>query len=289
MTTYADRPWLKLYHEKTPHTLTYPAVPLHYFVQETAKRLPNHPALITSAHLPLIGRVASNLSYGELDRQSDALACALIDHGLKKGDRVALMMPNIAAFVISFFAVLKAGGAVAAANPTYPADRIEYQLKDCGAEIVITMSMFYSVVKRVQPRTHIKTVIVTNVKEYLPPLARILFQIAREKKDGHFIEALQSGDFWLQDLLTTYAGKKPSVAVKPTDIALFQYTGGRPASPKRPLRPMRIWSPTCFNRSRSSQLTECPASRRSSSARFRSSMCSAWSRSWRWPLNSARP
>ncbi|MBK9122580.1 MAG: long-chain fatty acid--CoA ligase [Chloroflexi bacterium] len=226
MTTYADRPWLKLYHEKTPHTLNYPDVPLHHFVQETAKRLPNHPALITSAHLPLIGRVASNLSYGELDRQSDALACALVDLGLKKGDRVALMMPNIAAFVIAFFAVLKAGGAVAAANPTYPADRLEYQLKDCGAEIIITMSMFYKVVKRAQPKTHIKTVIVTNVKEYLPPLARVLFQIAREKKDGHFIESLPSGDVWLQDLLTAYAGKKPSVTVKPADIALFQYTGG---------------------------------------------------------------
>jgi long-chain acyl-CoA synthetase len=69
-------------------------------------------------------------------------------------------------------------------------------------------------------------VIVTNVKEYLPPLARTLFTIAREKKDGHRVEAVQSGDLWFQDVLTKYAGQKPKVEIKPDDLAIFQYTGG---------------------------------------------------------------
>jgi len=128
MVSYAERPWTKLYHARTPKTLNYPAIPLHQFLIDSAKRVPNSTALITSAHLPVFGRVASRFTYKQLEDSSDALAVALIDRGLKKGDRVVLLMPNTAAFVISFYAVLKAGGAVSAANPTYPADKLQYQV-----------------------------------------------------------------------------------------------------------------------------------------------------------------
>jgi long-chain acyl-CoA synthetase len=226
MVTYAERPWTKRYDKGVPSSITYPKIALHDFLRQTAARIPNQTALVTSAHLPVLGRQASHLSYGELDRQSDALAAAMVDMGLKKGDRVALVMPNIAAFAISFYATLKAGGVVAAANPTYPADKLQLQLDDCDAEFVICMSLFYKLVKEVQPRTKVKNVIVTNVKEYLPPLAATLFTLAKEKKEGHYVESLQSGDHWLQDLLKKYAGRKPDVNVTPDDIALFQYTGG---------------------------------------------------------------
>lgn len=226
MVTYAERPWTKRYDKGVPTSINYPEIALHDFLRQTAARVPNSTALITSAHLPVVGRKANRTTYAELDQQSDALAAALIDMGLKKGDRVALMMPNVAAFAIGFYAILKAGGVVAAANPTYPADKLQFQLDDCDAEIVICMSLFYNQLKEVQSQTKIKKVIVTSVKEYLPPLAKILFTIAREKKDGHRVEALQAGDVWLQDVLTKYAGRKPNVNVSPDDLALFQYTGG---------------------------------------------------------------
>lgn len=226
MVSYADRPWTKTYDEGVPPELDYPSIPLHQFLTDTAKRIPANTALITSAELPIVGRLASELSYAELDRLSDAMAVALTESGLKKGDRVAMVMPNCAAFVISFYGILKAGGVVAATNPTYPEDKMEYQINDCDAEIVITLSLFYNVVKKIQPRTKLKTVIVTNVKEYLPGLAKLLFTIAKEKKEGHRVETLQSGDVWFQDLLTKYAGRKPSVTVGSDDLALFQYTGG---------------------------------------------------------------
>src|SRR5690606_32231149 len=146
--------------------------------------------------------------------------------GLKKGDRVAVVMPNIAAFVISFYAIMKAGGVVAATNPTYPEDKMQFQIDDCDAEIVICMSLFYPLIKKIQPRTKVKHVIVTNVKEYLPGLAKMLFTIAREKKEGHRIDALQPGDYWFEDILLQSEGKKPSINVTPDDLAIFQYTGG---------------------------------------------------------------
>lgn len=227
MVTYAERPWVNHHDPGVPASLEpYPDVPLFHFLQQSAKRSPDSPALISSAHLPLFGRKASALTYAELDRQSDALAAGLIDLGLKKGDRVALVMPNIAAFVISFFGILKAGGVVSAVNPTFPAEKIRWQVEDSGAQIVIAMSLFYDRINQARVGSGVKTVIVTNVKEYLPPLARILFTLAKEKKEGHRVESLQPGDYWFQGILARYAGQKPSVTVNSTDLAIFQYTGG---------------------------------------------------------------
>ncbi len=226
MVTYADRPWTKMYDPDVPKTINYPDVPVHNFLQEAARKSPNGVALISSAHVPVMGRISSTLSYSELDKQSDALAAALIAMGLKKGDRVAIVMPNIAAFVISYYGILKAGGVVAATNPTYPPDKMQFQINDCDANIVLAMSLFYNLIKQIQPKTKVKSVIVANVKEYLPPVAKLLFTLAKEKKDGHRVE-LQSGDHWFQDVLTKYAGQKPNVTINPsTDMALFQYTGG---------------------------------------------------------------
>ncbi len=227
MVSYAERPWIKRYDPGTPSSLApYPDKPIHSFLQEAARANPSAPAIISSAHVPVAGRLASTLTYAELDQQSDALAAGMIEMGLKKGDRVAIIMPNIAAFAISFYAILKAGGVVAATNPTYPPDKLQYQINDCDAEIVLTMSLYYKMFKGVQSKTKVKTVIVANVKEYLPGVAKFLFTLAKEKKDGHRVENLATGDYWLQDVLAKYAGKKANVTVTGADKALFQYTGG---------------------------------------------------------------
>jgi long-chain acyl-CoA synthetase len=227
MVTYLDRPWTKTYDPATPKTLEpYPDITVQSLLQEGAKKHPDSIALISSAHVPVLGRQANNITYAQLDKLSDELASALIDLGIKRGDRVAVIMPNIAAFIITYYAILKAGGVVAATNPTYPPDKMQFQINDCDAPIVITMSLFYNMFKQIQPKTKVKTVIVTNVKEYLPPVAKILFTVAKEKKGGHRVENLAQGDYWLQDLLAKYAGRKPNVDVKSSDLALFQYTGG---------------------------------------------------------------
>ncbi|MBK8026120.1 MAG: long-chain fatty acid--CoA ligase [Chloroflexi bacterium] len=233
MVTYKDKPWLKRYDPGVPATLEpYPNKPLFELLRECARRAPNNIALTTSAHLPIFGRVAANLTYAQVDQATDALAAALVDLGLKKGDRVGLIMPNTAAFVISYFAVQKAGGVVVATNPTYPPEKMKEQLNDSGATFAICLTLYYKALKSVQQGTQIKKFIVTNVKEYLTPLARLLFTLAREKKDGHYVEALAANDYWLQDLLEKYAGKKPNVAVSGDDLAIFQYTGGTTGVPK---------------------------------------------------------
>ena len=232
MTAYAERPWIQSYDEGMPTSLDFPDVPLHQFIKDTTRRIPHQTALTTPAALPLLGRISREVSYAELDRAADALAAALVDLGLKKGDRAAIVMPNSVAFVISFYAILKAGGVVAATNPTYPASKMAHQINDCDAEFVLALTLFYPLVKQIQPQTQVKTVIAANIKEYLPPLAKFLFTLAREKKDGHYIENVQAGDYWLQDLLDKYDGQQPNVDVSPDDLAIFQYTGGTTGVPK---------------------------------------------------------
>lgn len=225
MVTYADKPWLQHYDPGVPHQINYPDKPLHWFLQEGAKKYPNRPLAIASARIPVAGRLAKEITYKEFDELSDAMAAAFVDMGLKKGDRVAIVMPNCAQFLITFYGVLKAGGCVAATNPTYPADKMAYQINDCDAEIVVTLSLFYDQVISFLPKTKIKHVIVTNIKEYLPGMAKFLFTIAREKKDGHAIEK-RPQDHWFLDVLTKYKGKKVNVDVSKDDLCLFQYTGG---------------------------------------------------------------
>lgn len=224
--SYLDKPWLKSYDEGLPASLDYPDVPLHHFLEKTAQRIPTNPALISTTRVPLLGRLSKALSYAELESSANALAAALVDKGLQKGDRVAIVMPNCAAFGISFFAVLKAGGVVAATNPTYPAKKMAYQINDSDARFVITLTLFYETIKQIQPECKFESVIVANIKEYLPGIAKLLFTLAVEKKEGHFLAEVQPGDYWFQDLLEQYRGKKADVVVTPDDLAIFQYTGG---------------------------------------------------------------
>jgi long-chain acyl-CoA synthetase len=218
------RPWLERYDPGVPHRLDYPDVPLHHFVEQAASKYPDHTALILKG---------GEVSYRELDEQSDQVAAALAKMGVKKGDRVAILMANCPQFVISYFGVLKAGAVVVACNPLYAPPELEHQLNDCGAEVILVMSSFYRVVKQIQANTAIKEVIVANIKEYFPPVLRLLFTLLMEKKQGHRAE-LAAGDQWFQDVLQKHApADRPQVEINPQeDVAIFQYTGGTTGIPK---------------------------------------------------------
>lgn len=223
---YDARPWTKHYDSHVPASmLPYPEHALQDFLTRTAKNQPNDVALVTTAKLPLLGRLSAGVTYQELDSASDALAAAFVDMGLKKGETVAIIMPNCAAFAIAYYGILKAGGIVAATNPTYPAPRMEYQINDSDARFVVCLSLFYNMIKGFQNKTKVEKIIVTNIKDYLPAPAKLLFTIAKEKKDGHAV-TIQQGDMAFLDVLKKYAGQKVDVTVTADDLAVFQYTGG---------------------------------------------------------------
>jgi long-chain acyl-CoA synthetase len=235
MVSYADRPWIKHYDEGVPPSLEpYPDISLFELLDQTVQQYPDNVACVSSVRLPLFGRVRASITYRELGELSDRLAAALAEMGVKKGDRVAIDFVNSTQFIIAFFGALKAGGIVVALNPTFPPLKLAEQINDSGIEIVITMSLFYQAINSIRDQTPIRQIIVSNIKEYFPPLGKFLFTLAREKKDGHRVEELWAGDVWLQDLLARYSpAQRPQVAIKPrVDTAVFQYTGGTTGVPK---------------------------------------------------------
>jgi long-chain acyl-CoA synthetase len=218
-----ERPWLKQYDPGVPHTIDYPDLALHQLLEDSAKRFPNKTAVIFPGRLGDSGR----LSYRKLNEQANRMANALIGLGVKKGDRVALLLPNCPQFVISYYAVLKAGGIVVATNPLYSPREMELQFNDCGAETAIVLSLFYRTVAGLRERTGIRNLIVTNIKEYLPPFTRLLFTLFRERKEGHRVSIAGAKDTYsFRSLLRGSEPTPPSVPADPEDVAMFQYTGG---------------------------------------------------------------
>jgi long-chain acyl-CoA synthetase len=226
-----DKPWLKRYDKGVPESVKpYPEAPLQKFLEDSAAKFPNHVAIqFKPSHQ---GFAKSKLTYAELNNLSDRMAAGLAALGVKKGDRVAIFMPNIPQFIITFYGILKAGGVVVASNPTYTEPELEHQLKDSGAVAIVCMSRFYNTVLKVLPKTQIKTVIVTNIKDYMSPLLRTLFGLAKEKKSGDKV-TLAAGHLAFKDVLQKYLpSQRPKVTVTADDKALFQYSGGTTGVPK---------------------------------------------------------
>jgi long-chain acyl-CoA synthetase len=219
-----SKPWLSSYDPDVPVSLEpYPERTLVDYLGETARARPAHPAIIFK------GR---RVSYGEVDRLSDQFAAALVDLGVVKGDRVALMLPNCPQFIIAEFGAWKAGAIAVPMNPIYTAAEIEGPLRESGARVVVTMTPYYGRIKSVQATTGVETVVATNIKEYLPAVTRGLFTLFKERAGGHRI-ALQPGDHWFGALLEAHAGRPaPGPSPTPSDPAVILMSGGTTGTPK---------------------------------------------------------
>jgi long-chain acyl-CoA synthetase len=217
-------PWLSHYDPGVPPSLTpYPDRTLLDYLADSVRERPDHPILIFK------GRVMNG---AEVDQLSDAFAAALADLGVKKGDRVALCLPNCPQFLVAQYGAWKAGAIVCPFNPTYTAREMVDALKATGAETLVVLNRFYAQVKGVQSQTLLRRIIATGIKEHLPPLLRVLYGLLKEKKDGERI-ALAPGDLRLTDLLARYRGaKRPDRPVAPNDPAAILMSGGTTGTPK---------------------------------------------------------
>jgi long-chain acyl-CoA synthetase len=212
-----DRPWLKLYDKGVPQHIEYPSIPLFGLLEESARKYPDSPCTIFKGAV---------VTYREMNELTDRLAAGLAELGVKKGDRVGIFMPNTPQFVLTFFGILKAGGVVVSINPLYTLKEIEHQVNDAGIEIMVVMSNFYKLIKQTQPTTKIKKIVVTNLKEYLPPILAFLFGLTKEKKGGFRVE-LAPEDIWFKDLIARHKPEeRPKLGISPDDVAIFQYSGG---------------------------------------------------------------
>src|SRR5687767_13865418 len=173
-------PWHSHYDPGVPPSLApYPSRTLLDYVADAARQRLEGPAVLFKG---------ATLTYGELEALSDACAAALAALGVKRGDRIALLLPNCPQFLIAELGAWKIGAVVAPLNPTYTENELEGPLREQGIETIVTLTRFYERVKRVQPKTPLTRVIATNIKEYFPPILRWLFTLVRERKEGDRIQ-----------------------------------------------------------------------------------------------------
>jgi len=222
-----DFPWFKFYEETLPRTLKpYPEITLLDVVSETVRLRPDHTALIFKG---------TRIPYAELERLSDNLAAALVELGVQKGERVVLLLPNSPQAVIAQLGVWKAGAIVAPMNALYTERELEQMLNEIAAETVIVLTPFYAKVKAIQAKTKVKRIIATHIKEYLSPALKLLFTVAKEKKEGHRI-AIESKDYAWHDLMKKHAASpRPNISVRFTDPAILLFSGGTTGLPKAAL------------------------------------------------------
>jgi long-chain acyl-CoA synthetase len=227
-----EKIWLKHYDEGVPPSIEYPRVPLDQLLRDSAAKYPEQPATIFGSMLG--SRVMDAvISYGQLDRAVDSLAAGLQRLGVGSGDRVAVMLPNSPQFVMSAFAIWRIGAILVCCNPLYMPREVEHLLNDSGSETIVVMSSLFERVKQVRGQTGLKRVIVTNVKEYMPGLLRLLFTVARERKEGHRVDISGEADtFWFQDVLGQGTAKPDAVEIDPDQTATLIYTGGTTGVPK---------------------------------------------------------
>jgi long-chain acyl-CoA synthetase len=210
--------WLKHYPEGVPERLDIPEVSLYYFLETAANKYPNNLATIF---------MGNKLTFKQLKDKVDQFAAVLHSLGVKKGDRVAAMLPNCPQAVICYFGILKIGAIVVMTNPLYTERELSHQLRDSGAQTLIYLDLLSPKILKVKDDTSLKNIIVTGVQDFLPFPLNFLYPF-KARKQGHSTEVPAGhGILKFRDLMQKPLPAPPEVKINPgSDLALLQYTGG---------------------------------------------------------------
>lgn len=217
------RPWLIRYEPDVPREYgpdegTLPEMLLHI-----AQKYPDQIALIF---------MGAKISYRDLLHQAQHLGAVLQKSGVKKGARVAIMLPNTPQYVVSFYGALMAGAVVVNTSPLYSSEELAHQLEDSGAETLIILDSLYSRYAEIKGETGIKRVLVTGIQDALPFPLNVIYPI-KAKIEKNWVEVPRSAQtrFW-KDIFATKLLKPTVVDIASDDVAILQYTGGTTGLPK---------------------------------------------------------
>jgi long-chain acyl-CoA synthetase len=202
-----DRPWLKFYEEGVPHHIEYPRIPLYQVLDDTARDFPGLDAVIFQGQ---------GIKYGELAGWARDLASGLHQIGIKKGQRVAIMLPNCPQYIVAYFAILKLGGVVVNVNPMYVERELEFQLHDAGAEAIVALRDLLPRLETVKGKISLQTIILTDLDEHV-----------RAKGGKAPVQGPKPGIYEYAELLKKGKSQtSPLVSIDADEVALLQYTGG---------------------------------------------------------------
>jgi long-chain acyl-CoA synthetase len=214
----ASRPWFKSYPASVPPVIDEARIgTLNDIFRDALAKYPNRPAAES---------FGKRVTYGQLGRDADAVASWLQGQGLKKGDRVAIMMPNVMAYPAVLFGILMAGGTVVNVNPLYTPRELTYQLNDSGARFLFVLENFGTTVQESLPEIKLERVVLVTPGDLLGLKGAVINLVSRHvKKAVKPFSLPQAVTF--KAVITEGARKKPQqVTVSPDDVAFLQYTGG---------------------------------------------------------------
>lgn len=220
-----QKPWLAFYPPEVPASLEYPKIPLYQFLINSATEFPNNEALYF---------MGKRMNYTQLLKLAYRFANLLKSLGVKKGDRVALMLANTPQSVFTYYGALMAGAVVVQTNPLYVEREIEYQMNDSGATVMVVLDLIYPRIKKVKAKTPLKHVLVTSIKDFLPFPKNLLYPMV-SKKRGQPLPTVEKVDGFrlLMEEMKTVSDAPYTVAIDPLeDLANLQYTGGTTGLPK---------------------------------------------------------
>jgi long-chain acyl-CoA synthetase len=211
-----QRVWLKHYEDGVPYTVDIPRIPVHLLLRSSVRRYPNHPAVFFEG---------TKITYRQLNREANRFANALLAQGLGKGARVVLLLPNVPQMVIAYYGVLKAGAAIVLIPPMTEPEELIRQIREADASVLVTLSTWAGLAKRIQDEAKIPHVVLTDPADYLS-LPKYL--ISRWRNRGLNVPNALRFRRWI----ASHSNKSPMTDVLPEDLAVIQYTGGTTSQSK---------------------------------------------------------
>lgn len=218
MAASATRPWLASYPPEVPHEIDVVRLPtLDALFEQSCKDFAEMPAFIS------FGKA---LTYRQIEQNARAVAGWLQAQGFQRGDRIALMMPNVMAYPAALFGVLMGGFTVVNVNPLYTVRELTHQLNDSGSKAIIVLENFAHVVQEALPQTNVKKVVIASAGDLLGFKGKIVSFVAKHVKKVVPAYSIPNAVPFLNVVaMGAKAGMRP-VEVSLDDVAFLQYTGG---------------------------------------------------------------
>lgn len=211
-----ERIWHRNYDSGVYKVLDYPEIPVFKLLEDAAGKYPKRDALTF---------MGKRITYSKLLKLSNQFAYSLAELGVKKGDRVALYLPNTPHTIIAYYGTLKAGAIVVSTNPLYTERELQYQLEDSGADTIVTLNLKRALlnIKSIKDKIHLKNIIVGSVDDFLTFPKNLIYPVIKKAELG----AMPSEDgYYRFTELTRGKPQSPEADVDSEDIAVLQYTGG---------------------------------------------------------------
>ncbi|MBW2605370.1 MAG: long-chain fatty acid--CoA ligase [Deltaproteobacteria bacterium] len=214
---YEDKPWLANYEKEVSEKLDYEEICLPNVLERTAGKFPDKMALLFEGY---------KVTYRELNNTVNRFASALNSIGIKEGDRVAILLPNLIPCVVAYYAILRIGGIAVMNNPLYSDRELKHQFNDSGAKALITLDLLGNRMIDLRPKTKIEQIIYTSIGDYLPFPKNLFFPLVAKKRNLAANVKSSANVYKWKDVLAKSSPNPPEIELSFDDVAMYQYTGG---------------------------------------------------------------